>query len=336
MKQLLCFLILSFFIFSCANNKKDENMFSVGVFIPGVTEGSPMYESMASGALSISNENIKVKVIEAGYNQSAWKEKLMSFALQGNYDIILTTNPALSEICNEVSQSLNNQKFIITDSYYIDNTNIATYMFNQYEQSYVLGYMAGLISRSNLDNIVDSNKIGFIASQEFPLLNKHILPGFLDGAKKVDDNFELDFRVVGNWYDSSKALEITKSMIASGVNVIATITGGASVGVINGVKEEKKYMVYHDTDAYSKAEGVILLSGQIEQYQLTREVIINASKNKIEYGKNKVLGIKEGYISILNDSEYHINYVPLDIRDKISNLVNDIKDGKIIFEYESL
>ncbi|HEB09960.1 MAG TPA: BMP family ABC transporter substrate-binding protein, partial [Spirochaetales bacterium] len=37
----------------------------------------------------------------------------------------------------------------------------------------------------------------------------------------------MDFRVIGNWYDANKAADLANSMIDSGVDVIATIAGGA-------------------------------------------------------------------------------------------------------------
>lgn len=338
-KKYILHLLLLVFLFSCSKKTDDnDSTFKVGIFIPGVTSGNPTYEAMAKAGESIAEEytNISIKTLEAGHNQAQWQEKLTSFVSQGDYDVIVTTNPALPEICDKVSKSFNEQKFIVTDAYYTNNKNIATFMFNQYEQSYVLGYAAALISESESLNTSKSKKIGFVVAQEFPLFNKHILPGFLDGAKLVNDNFTVDYRVIGNWSDSTKALEIAKSMIANNIDVTAIIAGNAGVGAMNAYRDNDKYIVFHNTDEYAKAEGSVLLSGFVDQYRLVRESILDASLNNIDYGVAKTIGIKDGYIEILNDSEYYKNYMPEDIQEKINLLVENIKNDVVILSPQSL
>ena len=343
MKYLSCIIsFLLLFSISCSNssNQNIEKKFSVGVFIPGVTSGNPTYEMLNNAALDIAKEypNIEIKIIEAGYNQSQWEQKLTSFVAQKNFDIVITSNPAMPEICNNISKNFKNQKFIVTDSYYEGNSQIATYMFNQYEQSFILGYAAALISKSDMKNIVDTKKIGFIVSQEFPLLAKYIIPGYIEGAKSVDKDIELDYRVIGNWYDVNKALGLAESMIKNNVNVTAVIAGSSSVGVIEAFKDASKYIVFNDTDEYVKAPGTILLCGQLEQYKLVKQLIIEAFNNSsnIEYGKAKIIGMKDGYLDILTDSKYYSDYMPKDIQIKIEALVADIKNGNIIFEMNEL
>lgn len=336
MKKFCIFAFLSLLVFavSCSEDEK-KSSFNVGIFIPGVISGSPVYESMVNGASDLINDytNINVNVFEAGYNQANWETLLTSFVSEGSYDIVLTTNPALPEIIERVSKSFENQKFIVTDAYYTNNKNIKTIMFDQYEQSFVLGYAAALISKSKLPNIdTNSKKIGFIISQEYPIINKHVLPGFLNGAKYAYNDFEIDYRVIGNWYDSVKALELTKSMLMNNINVIGIIAGNASIGAITAVKESGKYIVYHNTDEYAKAEGNILLCGFIDQYNLTKDIIIKAHDKTLNYSNARIVGIKEGYIEILNESEYYKKYMPDDIKIKIDKLLKEIENGEIVFD----
>lgn len=330
MSKLLISLLVILTIFSCTKKEKN-NDFKVGVFIPGVLSGNSTYELIKEAADEITNENknIEIKVFEAGYNQSKWLELLTSFTASDSYDIIITSNPALPEICNEVSKQFTNQKFLITDAYYRGNSNISTYMFNQYEQSYFLGVIAGLISESSeIKNIEKTKKIGFLVAQEFPLITKHILPGFLLGIKEVNTEYEIDYRVVGNWYDTTKAYDLTKSMIKdSKINVMSIIAGSSSQGAIKAAKELNKYIVYPNTDEYNNGEGVILACGIIELKKLTKQLILDASKNNIEYGTHKVLGFKEGYIGFADTDIYKKN-MPLNLQKKINTIFNDLKTGE--------
>ena len=216
MVTLLILLVLTPIGATGATEEREEDgLISILVFIPGVTAGSPPYETMAAGANEFAQtyENITVKVYEAGFNQAQWEEQLTSLVATGEYDIVLSTNPSLPEICEKVGKKFPDQKFIITDAFLEGNNQIRTYLYNQYEQSLYLGYLAGLVTTSDMPYANGDLKIGFIASQEYPLLNNHMIPGFLEGARMINKDIELDFRVIGNWYDANKASDLAVSMI---------------------------------------------------------------------------------------------------------------------------
>jgi len=204
-----------------------EKKLSVLVFITGVTAGSPTYELMAQGALEFaqSNPNVTVKIYEAGFNQAEWEMQLGEMVSGGEYDIVLGSNPSLPELCVNVGKMFPNQKFIITDAQFEGNPQIRTYLYNQYEQSLFLGYLAGLVTTGTMPNANAQKKIGFIAAQEYPLLTRQMVPGFLDGARLVDPAIELDRRIIGNWADANKAAELAAAMIDAGVDVFTSIAG---------------------------------------------------------------------------------------------------------------
>ena len=218
---------------------------------------------LAAGAedFAAAEDQVRVQIYEAGVNQAEWEEQLTSLVAGGEYDLVLGSNPSLPEICAAVGENFPRQKFIITDAEYSENPQISTYLYNQYEQSFYLGYLAGLITMSDMEHANKARRIGFIAAQEYPLLNKQILPGFLDGARQVDPEISVDFRVIGNWYDANKAAELAASMIDAGVDVFASIAGGAAQGIIRAAGEQGAYAVFYNTNEYSRAPGVIVGCG---------------------------------------------------------------------------
>ncbi|MFH5848934.1 BMP family ABC transporter substrate-binding protein, partial [Clostridium perfringens] len=90
-------------------------------------------------------------------------------------------------------------------------------------------------------------------------------PAFLEGARAVDPAFEVDFRVVGNWYDASKGAELARAMKAAGVDVIMPIAGGANQGVIAAAKEGGFYVAWFDDNGYAKAPGYVVSSSVMAQ-----------------------------------------------------------------------
>ncbi|MDR1900271.1 MAG: BMP family ABC transporter substrate-binding protein, partial [Treponema sp.] len=262
------------------------------------------------------------------FNQAEWEEQLTSLVAGGEYDLVLGSNPSLPEICAAVGRKFPRQKFIITDAEYGGNPQISTWLYNQYEQSLYLGYLAGLITVSGMEHANGEKKIGFIAAQEFPLLNRQILPGFIEGARRADPGITMDFRVIGNWFDAAKAADLASGMIAAGVDVFGSIAGGAAQGLLRAAAEGGAYVVFHNTSVYHLAPGVIAGCGVMEQKKLVEEILADALAGKIEYGTAKIVGVREGYLGFAADDPAYLNTVPEDIREKTAAFIDDIRAGR--------
>jgi len=325
----LVFLLVA--LLGCKAKDTQAGKFSVLVYVTGVTAGSPTYAMMADGATEFAeaNPNVSVRVYEAGFNQAEWEEQLTSLVAEGGYDLVLGSNPSLPEICANVGEKFPNQKFAIVDAYYSGNSQIAAWMYNQYEQSLYLGYLAGLITTSGLPYANPSKKIGFIAAQEYPQLTKHKLPGFLDGARLVDPGITLDFRVIGNWYDANKAADLASGMINSGVDVFTSIAGGAAQGLIRAIREKGAYAVFFNINEYDQAPGAILGCGIMEQKKLIKEILNDAISGNLEYGTGRIVGVQEGYLNFIDDDPGYLDYLPESIRSRFNVFMDDIRNGKV-------
>ncbi|MDR2247225.1 MAG: BMP family ABC transporter substrate-binding protein [Treponema sp.] len=310
---------------------QDGASLSVLVYIAGMLAGSPPYEMLAAGAerFAAAHPGVRVKVYEAGFNQAEWEEQLASLVASGEYDIVLGSNPSLPEICASVGKKFPRQKFIITDAWYEGNPQISTCLYNQYEQSLYLGYLAGLITVSDMAHANPAKRLGFIAAQEYPLLNNHIVPGFLAGAKLADPGITVDFRVIGNWYDANKAAELAGSMIDSGVDVFAVIAGGAAQGLIKTAVERGAYIVFHNTNEYRAAPGFILGCGLMEQQKLVEEILSDVLAGTIQYGTSRIVGAADGYLDFIADDPGYSGYVPPEIRAKFDAFLSGIKAGRV-------
>ena len=174
--------------------------------------------------------------------------------------------------------SFPNRSLFFVDGYIDGHPQMASYLYNQVEQSYMLGYLAGLITTSDMKGANSDLKIGIVVAQEYPALNKMMVPGFTEGAHAINPDITLDYRVIGNWYDANKAGELAKSMIDTGVDVIGVICGGAAPGVFEVCKEQNKYVMYWDDNSYAKAPGVIAGCGALHQSKLVYEVVSDANQ----------------------------------------------------------
>ena len=167
-------------------------------------------------------------------------------------------------------------------------------------------------------------KIALVAAQEYPVMNNIIFPGFVEGAKAVDSDITAEFRIVGNWYDATKGAELARSLYQEGVDVILPIAGGASQGVLSAAKELGFYVTWFDDDGYAKAPGYVVSSTALKQDKMAEELTLKALKNEIKYGEAETVGIAEGYVEFVEDSEIYVSDVAEEISIRISENYSEI------------
>lgn len=324
-------LLLSLCLISCSN-KKHKNP-SIAVFIPGIIADSPTYEKLAQGVTKAvksynkdlpEQKKVLLYIMEVGTNQAEWANKLTSLAAEGIYDVIISSNPSLPELAELVLEQFPDQKFILLDANKEGNPNIMTKSYNQAQQGYVTGYIAGLMSKTH--------KLALISAQDYPVMNNIIFPSFKKGAQDAAPGTNVDYRVVGNWYDATKGAEITDSLCKTGVDVVLPICGGASQGVINSAKNNNIKIAWFDSNGFAKAPDVIISSTQNKQEKLAEEVTLEWLAGKTEWGTAKSVGMQEGYIEFINNNPLYRKNVPQEIRDKMDELVQKITSGEITIQ----
>ncbi len=303
----------------------------VAVFVPGVVAGSPLYEQMVSGAQKAQAEfpDMTVKVVEGGFNQADWPEKMTSLAATGEYRYILTSNASMPAIAADVARTFPSQKFIVMDGWLPGNPQIYTLMYNQVEQGYLAGYMAGLVTKSRMKAGAERVKVGAVVAQEYPVLTQQILPGFQQGFRAVDSSFSLDYRVIGNWSDANKAADLANSMIDAGVTVILPIAGGAGQGVVKAAQNRGRYVVYFDANSYALAPGTIVGCAVLDQQRAVYESVKKALQGTLLFGTADVVDARGGYVDFADKDPLYIQNVPADLRAKMDVVIRKLRSGAL-------
>lgn len=315
-----------------------DSAYAVAVFVPGVVEGSPTYEMLVAGVRRAAEEeqNVSVRVVEGGFNQAAWEEGVTQLASSGRYDLIVTSNPSMPEICANVAASFPDQRFLVMDGYLQGNPAIHTVLFNQREQAYIVGYFGGLVTSSSMEGVNPSNRIGLLAGQEYPIMNDVILPGVRLGLETVTGEGEVDFRVLGNWHDAGRAAELAVDMYNRGSDVILTIAGGGNQGVIAAARETPGYVLWYDASGYEQAPGIVIGSSLVRQDKATYERTRQAIRGELPFGEAVILGAAEGYVGFVTDSPHYTDHVPQEIREQMETMLQRFRDGDVSLEMPDL
>lgn len=338
MKKTL-FLLLSV-IFACAcaftlggcAKKSAFRAPSIAVFITGIIADSPSYAHVASGVtqavdeynatIADSQKQARLSVMEAGTNQAEWASKLTALAATGEYDVIISSNPSLPELAGPISKQFPRQKFIFLDASAQGNPALYTVSYNQRDQAYISGYMAGLYSKTH--------KVGLVAAQEYPIMNNILYPYFAKGAADAYPGTTADFRVVGNWYDATKGAEIASAMHDAGIDMMLPICGGASQGVIATAREKGMHIVWFDENGFKKAPGVIVSCCMTKHELAAKETTLEYLNGTTPWGTVRSVGFKDGYVSYFDNAPEYISAVPAAIREKMAVLVNALRTGELV------
>ncbi len=336
MKKTFLFLVAAMVILAIAaplfaEGKKETGPVKIGVFVPGVAAGSPLYEQLVSGANKVvaENPNVSVKVVEAGFDQSKWPEQMMALVATQEYTWILTSNPSLPDVCKDVFKAFPKQKFIFMDAYLAGNPMTYSVMYNQVEQGYMAGYLAGLVTKSSMKGATPDLKVGAIVAQEYPALTKEMIPGYTQGFQAVDPKITLDYRVIGNWWDANKAADLANSMMDAGVDVILSIAGGAGQGTIKAAQARGRYIVYFDSNVYKLAPGTIIGCATLDQERIVVETLKKALAGKLGFGKADVVNTKAGYVDFADKDPLYTGNVAADVVAKMADLMKKFRSGSL-------
>jgi len=339
--KFLVFFLLAILLFPGCDNRRNENRAgrnhgaSIVVFIPGVL-ASAIYQMLADGVtraaaeFAASNPELapSVTVIEGGFNQAGWQSQISTLAASGDFDLIVSSNPSMPDIITPVSAAFPNQKFLLLDAELAGNPNVFTLRYNQREQGFMAGYIAALAALE----AGGAKRIGLVAGQEYPAMNNIILPGYTEGARAVHPDFEVDFRIVGNWFDAARAAELAGAMIRGGAGVLLPIAGGAGHGVIQAAYEAGAKVVWFDTNGYALRPGTVIGSAILRQDRAAFEKTKLFLEGNLPFGRAEIVGTADGFVDFIDDDPLFIAAVSENIRERMSLLTARFRSGELQLE----
>ncbi|MFU0507471.1 BMP family lipoprotein [Pseudaminobacter sp. NGMCC 1.201702] len=138
------------------------------------------------------------------------------FAESGEYDIIWA-HSTYSDQVKKLREEFPEVLFVVVGS---GNEGLGGNQYWVYkrvhEPAYLLGYVAGKLTKSN--------KLGAVGTFPADDINDEI-NAFFAGAKAANPAVERSVAFIQSWYDPAKAGEYTKAQIATGADLVFQLTG---------------------------------------------------------------------------------------------------------------
>lgn len=238
------------------------------------------------------------------------------------YDLTWGIGFLLGDAITEAAKQNPDAKLAIIDSV-VDAPNVNSITFAEHEGSFLVGVVAGLMTKTN--------KIGFVGGIDIPVIKNFDL-GFEAGVKAVNP----DAKIIPNYTGAFDKPDLGKAAAATifndGADIIFHAAGGTGNGVFNEAKERKKagkdvWVIGVDKDQSLEFGDDVTLTSMLKRVD---EAVYRVSKDLIDGkfagGENTVLGLKDNGVGLPETSTKN---VPADVLAKVEEFKAKIISGEI-------
>ena len=254
----------------------DGSDFSVGLVtdVGGVNDGS--FNQSAWEGLQKAGEDFGVTVNYLESKTDAdYTPNIESF-MDEDCDLIICVGYMLADAMRSAAEENPDQKFaIIDDSSCSDLDNVTCLMFRQEQASYLVGYVAGLVT--------ETNTVGFVLGMANDTMNQFGY-GYLAGVKDANPDATILQQNANSFSDSATGKSMANQEITNGADVIFHAAGATGLGVIEACQEAKIKAIGGDSDQSSIAPDTVITSAmkRVDNavYETTEELI----QDKLESG----------------------------------------------------
>lgn len=252
-----------------ADTQTEGKTFKIGMVtdVGGVNDGSFNQSSWEGLKKAEQDFGVEVKYLESE-TDADYAPNIETF-VDDDYDLIICVGYMLADAMRASAEANPDQKYaIIDDASCADLNNVTCLMFEQAQASYLAGYVAGKMTKSN--------KIGFVLGMANETMNQFGY-GYLAGAIDANPKVTVAQYNANAFGDTAVGKSAAVSMITDGADVIFHAAGGTGLGVIEGCKENGVWAIGVDTDQSSLAPENILTSAMKRVdtacYKVTEDLI---------------------------------------------------------------
>jgi basic membrane protein A len=240
---------------------------------------------------------------------------LRSYAEQG-YKVIFAHSFEYGDPVLKVAKDYPNTYFVVWTGIVAQSPNVASIQLLEQETGYVMGVLAGLMTKTNV--------VAAIGGSDLPTINAD-LQGYKAGAESVNPDVKVIITFAGVWDDPAKGKEAAFAQIEAGADVLYHIADKTGLGMIQAAQEKGVYAIGSAADQSTIAPNTVLCSSteivDAAYLNMVRAVLNGSFKPEVIK-----MGLALGAIDIAPIS----SFVPKDVQDKVIQAKNDIISGKII------
>jgi len=284
--------------------------------VGGVNDQS--FNQSAWEGLQRVEKDFGIKVSYKESKQDADYAPNMETLTDAGFDLIWGIGFLMGDAIKATAQINPDQKYAIIDFAYGPETpkNVTGVVFQEEQPSFLVGYIAGKMTKTN--------KIGFVGGIKFPLIERFEY-GYMAGARMANPKCEVLSQYAESFTDAAKGKAIANNMYQKGADIVFHASGGVGDGVIEAAKEKGKWAIGVDKDQNFLAPDNVLTSAMKRVDNAIYDVGRKLKDGQWSGGETVVYNLSNDGVGIAPTSKKH---VPADILAEVDQLVARIKKGE--------
>lgn len=295
-----------------AQNKKIGLIFADGGL------GDQSFNDAAYRGLMQAKQELPVDVIYVEPADIAEMEEHQRAYADLGLDLVIVIGFIHQSALTEVSADYPNIHFAIVDDV-VDNPNVTSLLFEEHQGSFLVGVVAGMMTKSNT--------VGFVGGMEVPLIRKFQV-GFEEGVKWANPDAQVLVNYAGAFDDPGRGRELAISQYERGADIIYHAAGGTGSGVIDAAASNDFYAIGVDSDQDYMVPGKVLTS-MIKRVDLAVYEVIKAAVEGTLEGGTWVFGVADGGVGT-SEFLYTKDIIPQEVFDAIEEAKQKIVSGEIV------
>jgi basic membrane protein A and related proteins len=236
------------------------------------------------------------------------------------YDLIWGLGFSMRDAILSTAQVNPDQKYGIIDFSYGPDTpvNVSCLVFQEEQPSFLVGYIAGKMTRTN--------KVGFVGGIKFPLIEKFEY-GYMAGVKLANPACDILSEYAKSFTDAAKGKTIASHMYQQGADIVFHASGSVGDGVIEAAREKNRWVIGVDKDQNFLAPDHVLTSAMKRVDHALFDMVEKLAAGEFQGGQTVVYNFSNNGVGIAPTSDRH---VPRTVLDETDDLIRKIKSGALV------
>ena len=315
---LIFILIIGVMLAACKKGSEKGSGMKVAMVTDTGGVNDQSFNQSAWEGLQRAGEDFGVEVNFKESKQDADYAPNFETLIDDGNDLVWGIGFLMGDVIEQTAKANPDKKFAIIDyAYESTPSNLASVVFKAEEASFLVGYIAGKMTKTN--------KVGFVGGMHIPVIPPFEF-GYKAGVKTANPDCEIVDQYAESFTDAAKGKAIANQMYQSGADIIFHASGSVGDGVIEAAKEQKKWVIGVDKDQNFLAPDNVLTSAMKRVDNGVYNVIKAMIDGEFPGGQTVVYGLKDGGVDIAPTSNKH---VPADILKEVEKQKKNIIDDKI-------
>lgn len=317
MKKLVLCLALALLMLPMFGGVTEAAEFKVGVVFSIGGLGDESFNDLAYAGVQQAKDELNIHFSYVEPEDIAEMEEHQRYFAEAGYDMVIAVGFLQESAMMDVAPDYPDTKFAIVDTV-VDLPNVASLIFAEHEGSFLVGVVAGMMTKTNT--------VGFVGGMEVPVIRK-FQSGFEQGVEYINPDARILISYAGAFDDPGRGKELAVSQHARDADIIFHAAGASGIGVIDAAAENGFYAIGVDDDQDHVAPGYVLTSMLKRVNVAVYEAIASAVDGTFEAGI-KEFGIAEDGVGTSLFS-YTREDVPVEVFMKLGEVKALIEMGVI-------